>query len=112
MGDTVINLDAVFDDARPPDQNPDEACQSTLRPGDTNQTAPQRLTEAENKPPKSEPVELSYDERIATGLVNPGWTAEDWRDRLIQLADRCEAIRADLAIDYRRWAANIRVTPK
>ena len=58
------------------------------------------------------PVELSYEERIDQGFVNPGWAPDAWRDRLLQLADRCEAVRPDLASDYRRWAANIRTTTK
>lgn len=69
------------------------------------------------KPPQAmqddpTPKEPSYCDRIRAGYVNPGWTAEAWRDRLLQLAERCEAVRPDLAIDYRRWAANIRAKTK
>lgn len=58
------------------------------------------------------PTEPSYCDRIRAGYVNPGWSAEAWRDRLLQLAERCEAIRPDLATDYRRWAANIQAKSK
>ena len=109
MGDTVINWDAVFDDTRPPDQDPYGGHGPSPSQGsDNNLTAPRRLSEPGSKHAKGEPVELSYDERIEIGFVNPGWTAEAWRDRLLQLAERCEAIRPDLATDYRRWARNIR----
>jgi len=65
-----------------------------------------RSTAAEPEPPH----ELSLAERVAMGYVNPGWTAESWRDRLHQLADRCETLRPELAAQYRAWARNA-VTP-
>ncbi len=54
------------------------------------------------------PHELSLAERIESGYVNPGWTPAAWAARLQQLADRCEAIRPELAAQYRAWAANVR----
>lgn len=53
------------------------------------------------------PHELSLAERIEYGYVNPGWTAQAWASRLRQLADRCEAIRPEVAAQYRTWAANV-----
>jgi hypothetical protein len=53
------------------------------------------------------PRGLSLAERVETGYVNPGWTGRTWADRLRQLADRCEALRPDLAAQYRTWAANV-----
>lgn len=41
------------------------------------------------------------------GLVNPGWTARAWRDRLRQLADRCATVRPDLAAVHRERANRI-----
>jgi len=52
--------------------------------------------------------EWSLAERVALGYVNPGWTPAAWADRLGQLADRCEALRPELAAQYRTWAANVR----
>ena len=54
------------------------------------------------------PHELSLAERVESGYVNPGWTAQAWADRLCQLAERCEVLRPELAAQYRRWAANVR----
>jgi len=51
--------------------------------------------------------ELSLSERVALGLVNPGWTPRAWRERLLYLAGRCERDHTDLAATYRTWAANI-----
>lgn len=53
------------------------------------------------------PHELSLAERIECGYVNPGWTARAWANRLRQLADRCEAIRPEVAAQYRTWATNV-----
>lgn len=50
---------------------------------------------------------LSLAERAATGYVNPGWTPRLWAFRLRELADRCAALRPDLAAQYRTWAANV-----
>lgn len=51
--------------------------------------------------------EWSLAEKAAGGFVNPGWTPAGWAARLRQLADRCEAMHADLAATYREWADNI-----
>lgn len=56
------------------------------------------------------PHELSLNERVASGYINPGWSPADWAARLRQLANRCEAVRPELAATYRRWAANIEKT--
>jgi hypothetical protein len=53
--------------------------------------------------------ELSLAERVESGYVNPGWTPTAWAARLRQLADRCEALRPELAATYRRWAANVEI---
>jgi hypothetical protein len=53
------------------------------------------------------PRELSLAERVESGYVNPGWTPASWAERLRQLADRCEALRPELATQYRRWAVNV-----
>lgn len=58
------------------------------------------------------PHELSLAERVESGYVNPGWTAQAWADRLHQLASRCEALRPELAAQYRTWAANVRKNAK
>ena len=63
---------------------------------------------AGNTPPDV-PHELSFLERIETGYVNPGWSARGWRDRLLQMAGRCEAVNPGLAASYREWASNIDV---
>jgi hypothetical protein len=53
------------------------------------------------------PHELPLAERVESGCVNPGWTAQAWADRLCQLADRCETLHPELAAQYRTWAANV-----
>jgi hypothetical protein len=58
------------------------------------------------------PHELSLAERVETGYVNPGWTAQAWADRLCQLAERCEGLRPKLAAQCRTWAANVRKNEK
>jgi hypothetical protein len=55
----------------------------------------------------SVPHEPSLAERVESGYVNPGWTPTAWADRLRQLADRCEALRPNLAGQYRMWATNV-----
>lgn len=54
------------------------------------------------------PHELSLAERIATGHVNVGWTPSAWANRLLDLAERCQATRPEVAAQYRTWAANVR----
>ncbi len=80
---------------------------------------PQATLAGQNRPETNAPVptgrvgrphaphELSLAERVATGYVNPGWTPKAWAARLQQLADRCEALRPELAVQYRTWAGNI-----
>ncbi len=45
---------------------------------------------------------------IAAMAIPDGWTRKSWADRLDQLADRCGAIHADTAAEYRRQARAIR----
>jgi len=53
------------------------------------------------------PHELSLAERVESRYVNAGWAPKAWAARLRQLADRCEALRPDLAATYRSWAAKV-----
>ena len=72
--------------------------------------AARRSTRPTTTPPAdSPPHELSFEDRIESGYVNPGWRPAAWRDRLRELANRCEPLHPDLAASYRRWADNIRV---
>jgi hypothetical protein len=67
------------------------------------------LSQAASAPRRSTvPHELSLAERVESGYVNPGWTSQAWADRLCQLADRCEALRPEVATQYRLWAMNVR----
>ncbi len=59
---------------------------------------------------RSAPRELSLAERVERGYVNPGWSPWAWAARLRQLAERCAALRPELAAAYRRWAANVEKT--
>lgn len=59
-------------------------------------------------PGEPAPRELSFAERVATGYVNPGWTAASWAERLEYLAGRCAEDHPAHAAELRRWAANVR----
>ena len=63
---------------------------------------------APSSPAVEVPHELSLDERIQAGYVNPGWTRRAWANRLVYLAERCQAARPELAAQYRTWAAKVR----
>jgi hypothetical protein len=66
-----------------------------------------RLDAPEGEDHTDAPHELSLAERVESGYVNPGWTAQAWTDRLRQLADRCQPLGPALAAQYRTWAANV-----
>ncbi len=48
---------------------------------------------------------------VAEGHVPDGWTAESWRLRLRQMADACESLVPDKAVQLRAWADNIKGVP-
>ncbi len=58
-------------------------------------------------PVNAVPRELSYRNRIATGIVNRGWTPGGWAARLRQLAERCEGMHPDRAAELRAWAGAV-----
>jgi len=74
-------------------------------------TAPTGVIGRPNAPAGGElsgpPHELSLDDRVESGYVNPGWTPRAWSRRLQQLADRCEGTRPEVAGMYREWATNV-----
>jgi hypothetical protein len=41
---------------------------------------------------------------VELAVEREGWTPERWRERLLQLADRCDAMHADRAAELRRAA--------
>ena len=49
-------------------------------------------------------IEHAY---LAFGDVCPGWTPAAWAVELCRKADRCEQDHADMAAEYRAWAAQI-----
>ena len=99
-----LDLDAVFDDSR----NSTPVVQHNKR---TAAQQPPRATASSAAEPIV-PRELSVQQRIDEGYVNPGWRPSQWAARLLQLADRCERLHPDLAADFRRWAANVLLQPR
>jgi len=97
---------ALLGQARPPEAPPVAPAIPPAHAPDTGGRVGQPATK---EAVVSVPHELSLAERVASGYVNPGWSATAWAARLRQLADRCAAVRPELAATYRQWAANVEI---